>query len=212
MADSPLPPLSAVLASGSNADSPLARALSTLLEPSSILFNKLVSELATRLTASPPVVSYTQVLDRAFDVVKQWGDVHKLQFVRGHPRIGEVSGLSKLSAQEQGGDSANAKSTSTAQATPPEVLERLAFLNKCYERRYPGLVYITFVNGRSRAAIRDELEDKLRCDGALPDNEAGIAAIEPHDATGDVWVAELNRAVGDVQRIARSRLSKLESQ
>ena len=78
----------------------------------------------------------------ASNVISGWDDDLKTQFIAGHPRIGEVNGLSQLSAQEQ-----------AAKATPPEVLARLAHLNTCYENHYPGLIYITFVNGRSRAQI-----------------------------------------------------------
>ena len=48
-------------------------------------------------------------------------NARKAAFVAGHPRIGEVHNLSRLSAGEQ-----------AAAATPPEVLARLAHLNACY--------------------------------------------------------------------------------
>ncbi|KAH7335233.1 Oxo-4-hydroxy-4-carboxy-5-ureidoimidazoline decarboxylase, partial [Rhizoctonia solani] len=106
------------------------------------------------------------------------------QFIAGHPRIGEVSNLSALSAAEQ-----------AKHATPPEVLERLKGLNEAYEKRYPGLVYITFVNGRTRAEIVPEMEEAI--------------AGDPVEVGGEEWTKELRRALMDVGKIAKSRLSKL---
>jgi hypothetical protein len=41
------------------------------------------------------------------------------------------------------------------------ITTRLQELNGQYRKAYPGLLYLTFVNGRSREAIADELEDFL---------------------------------------------------
>lgn len=70
-------------------------------------------------------------------------------------------------------------------------------LNARYEKVYPGLRYITFVNGRSRAEIAQEIE------GVLSSNQESV------EVGGDQWTRELNRAVTDVGRIAKSRLNKL---
>lgn len=203
----PLPSLSQILSSPATADSPLAHTLGILLESSTVLLNTLVPQLASRLALPPPPVHYTQLIDRAFDVIRGWDDTQRAHFIHGHPRIGEVNNLSRMSAQEQAGESNKAKAVPTS----PDVLRRLAFLNRCYERRYPGLVYITFVNGRSRAQIRDEMEEKLSAEGVLPvdEGEQGISGIEPRGVTDNEWQKELGRAVEDVARIAKSRLEKL---
>lgn len=191
--DSPIPSLETVLSSSPESTSPLATTLSVLFEPSPILFDRLVPELATSFASGSKVDSYTALIDRATGVIDAWDDQQKAQFVAGHPRIGESQHLSALSANEQG-----ASSTSiTIASTPPEVLERLAELNARYEKTYPGLRYITFVNGRSRAEIAQEIE------GVLSSKQ------EPVEVGGDQWTRELNRAVTDVDRIAKSRLSKL---
>lgn len=124
-----------------------------------------------------------------------WSEDLKTEFIAGHPRIGEVKGLSALSAQEQ-----------AAKATPPEVLRRLTHLNACYERRYPGLIYITFVNGRSRAQVMEEMEDVLGLERSLSGEEPRVEIVEVVERGSEEWRRELERAVGDVVRIAESRL------
>jgi hypothetical protein len=64
----------------------------------------------------------------AIELIHTWPTSDKAAFIHGHPRIGEQSNLSAMSAAEQ-----------ARYATPPEVLERLAVLNQEYERVYPGL-------------------------------------------------------------------------
>ncbi|KAL1747924.1 Oxo-4-hydroxy-4-carboxy-5-ureidoimidazoline decarboxylase [Schizophyllum fasciatum] len=190
-----LPRLSAIQASSGDSEGPLASALALLLEPSPVLLTRLVPELAR---ADLQLQSYAALVDAALEAVSRWAPSYQAQFVAGHPRIGETQALSHLSAQEQ-----------AARATPPEVLARLAHLNACYERRYPGLIYITFVNGRSRAEIALEMEDKLGLEHSLSPDQPSLDAIEPVIVEGDVWLSEVSRAVGDVGNIAKSRLRSL---
>lgn len=165
----------------------LIATLSTLLEPSSIL-----TRAAQRLGDNPDSLNqchtYTELIELVFDEIGNMDSDSKAKFIAGHPRIGETRNLSTLSTKEQ-----------ASTATPPEVLERLAVLNGLYEQRYPGLRYITFVNGRTRLQIADELQSKLDASSSLP-VEVG----------GDAWRAELARALRDVQLIAESRLKVLK--
>ncbi|KAI5124207.1 hypothetical protein M0805_005057 [Coniferiporia weirii] len=196
-----------------SSDSPLAHTLALLFETSPILLNVLVPEFSQRLcdigqTDLPE--SHAQLIDHALQIVHGWGWSAKADFVGGHPRIGEVNGLSAMSAVEQG--QTGQVSVGNAPApTRPEVLARLAFLNNVYERRYLGLVYITFVNGRSRAQIRDEMEEKLSEEGVLPaiGEDCVLESIVPQNVCGDAWCKEVKRAVDDVGKIAKSRLCKL---
>ena len=195
--------------SESNFSSELASSLSLLFEPSPILTTKLVPELIHQLYSSTDrPTNYSELIDQTLGVVNSWELKDKAEFVGGHPRIGEIKAPNTLSAMEQG-------QTNTSAATPPDVLERLAFLNKAYERKYPKLVYITFVNGRSRAQIRDEMEERLKLEGVLPaadeyhSTNPGLEGIVPHDENSDAWRKEVDRAVYDVGRIAKSRLEKL---
>ncbi|KAI5894994.1 uncharacterized protein SCHCODRAFT_02618296 [Schizophyllum commune H4-8] len=192
-----LPPLAALRCSSDSHEASLASTLSLLLEPSPILLNRLVPELA-QSGRTNDLHSYAALIDLALDVVSHWPPDAQAQFIAGHPRIGETQALSHLSAKEQ-----------AAKATPPEVLARLAHLNAYYERRYPGLIYITFVNGRSRAEIAREMEDKLGLEHSLAADQPPLSGIEPVEVEGEEWLREVTRAVGDVGKIAKSRLRAL---
>lgn len=184
-----LPPLSLALSSSET----LANALSTLFESSPVLLSKLVPQLSALFT--PPPSTYTALIDLAITTIAAWDVPTKAAFIAAHPRIGESANLSHLSRQEQ-----------AAKVVPPEVLARLEVLNGVYEKRYPGLRYITFVNGRSRAEVRDEMEAVLGVE------EVGGSAVEdvsPVEVGGKAWMEELDRAIVDVGRIAKSRLRAL---
>ena len=199
--------------SAHEASKQLSDALSLLFEPSDTLSKIIVPALFDRIRTTSDENdlpgNYSILVDAAVEVVSSLPDDEKASFIGGHPRIGEVKGLSAMSAAEQG------LSTGTPSAvtpTPPDVLRRLAQLNAAYEARYPGLVYITFVNGRTRAQIRNEMEEKLHEEGVLPpgaDAEHGIGEITPHIRTGDAWRKEMERAVRAIRDIAQSRLEKL---
>lgn len=183
----------------------LATTVSLLFEPSPILFSKLVPQLTTSLSEDPSsVTTFTNLIDKAVESINLWDDGDKADFIKGHPRIGESHNLSKLSAKEQGGNNTNA-----SQTTPPEVLARLAHLNACYEHVYPDLVYITFVNGRSRAAIAEEMEDALGIEHSLDAGKPPVGELAVVEKGEMKWRSELNRAVVDVGRIAKSRLKGL---
>jgi 2-oxo-4-hydroxy-4-carboxy--5-ureidoimidazoline (OHCU) decarboxylase len=145
--------------------------------------------------------SYTQLIDLSLQEIFEWDIPSQSEFISGHPRIGENSNLSKLSAAEQG--------ALRLKPTPPEVLARLAHLNALYEARYPGLRYITFVNGRSRPVIAEEMEDVLGIEHSLELDQPTVGTIKPIDQESEEWRRELKRAVGDVGKIAKSRLGAL---
>src|SRR5579863_3043632 len=193
-----LPPVSEIYASRDvSRDGPLARAFATLFEPSSALFEFFVPSVIA-IMADPddrrriPRRTYNTLIDIAISEIRGWPHERQASFIGGHPRIGEIKGLSALSASEQ-----------AAHATPPEVLARLAELNEEYERRYPGLRYITFVNGRSRKMIMLEMMEKLGIedDWRKGDNK------EVYRQGSDEWVLEVRRALKDIGNIAKSRLA-----
>ena len=209
MGDTALPSLREIVSNASenieDATAPLATTLSLLFEPSPILYSKLVPQLTASLTEDPSsVTTYTDLIDKAVKLINSWDDGHKVDFIKGHPRIGESHNLSKLSAKEQGGNNTN-----TSRATPPEVLKRLEHLNACYQHVYPDLVYITFVNGRSRGAIAEEIEDVLGIEHSLVAGEPPVGELVVVERGETKWRSELNRAVVDVGKIAKSRLKGL---
>jgi hypothetical protein len=100
----------------------------TTLEVPDDLVDRLVQDATAFLDVqSPPRLPGT-LLWSAERVIRAWPVADQASFIHGHPRIGELVGLSVLSAQEQ-----------AQRATPQHVLDRLAYLNEEYERRYPGL-------------------------------------------------------------------------
>ncbi|KAF9462905.1 Oxo-4-hydroxy-4-carboxy-5-ureidoimidazoline decarboxylase [Collybia nuda] len=193
-----LPPLSGIFGVPSHKDSALGKALAILFEPSPTLISRLEPQLAL-LQQSPS--SYSELIDTALATITGWDTSAQSDFIAGHPRIGESKNLSNLSAKEQSGTGIS--------PTPPEVLARLAHLNACYEAKYPGLRYITFVNGRPRHAIAEELEDLLGFNHSLLADEPALIGIESMDITGDLWRGELRRAIEDIGLIAKSRLVAL---
>jgi len=192
-----LPPLASILSSSAEPDAPLAKALSILLEPTPILFAEIVPKVATSLSPDSHITSYSRLVSASMGIVENCDDDLKAQFIAGHPRIGETHNLSDLSASEQGTD------------TPTEVLSRLKHLNDCYEKRYPGLRYITVVGGRSRAEIALEMEVLLGIEHSLAPDKPVIDGIESFDHSRHEWVVELDRAVYAVGRIAQNRLHSL---
>lgn len=101
----------------------------------------------------------------------------------------------------------------------------LALLNHLYEQRYPSLRYVTFVNGRSRSEIAKELENllspilksdsipsDLKVDPEIPnqnnlDFKLQERLIIPFGS--QEWKTELERALGDLFKIARDRAKKM---
>jgi len=193
-----IPPLAEIQQGSSNA---LAVALEILFEHSPVLINTLQPQLRDILNKSSlPLESYTQLIDYAIAQIMSWDLSAQSQFISGHPRIGENKNLSKLSAKEQG---------SGVIPTSPKVLARLSHLNACYEIRYPRLRYITFVNGRTRLAIAEEMEDMLGLPHSLSPDDPPFDTIYPIDISSEEWKRELNRAVVDIGLIAKSRLGAL---
>ncbi|PYH89558.1 hypothetical protein BO71DRAFT_444510 [Aspergillus ellipticus CBS 707.79] len=73
-----------------------------------------------------------------------------------HPRLGQPKGaptehLSELSKKEQ----ANLNTGAEEQA------EKLKRLNAEYEDKFPGLRFVTFVNGRNRDVIMEEMRQRM---------------------------------------------------
>lgn len=172
----------------------LEHSLGILFEPSPILKAKLVPNLGRTIqsSSSSPIESYGDLVDLSLYEMSSWSSSERASFISGHPRIGEVSNLSALSAAEQ-----------ASKKTPPEVLERLEYLNSQYEVAYPGLRYITFVNGRSRAQIIPEIE------GVLGLEDGKIREVVIHQEGSKEWTKELDRAIDDVGLIAKARLSAM---
>ena len=199
-----IPPLAEIQQGSSNA---LAVALEILFEHSPVLINTLQPQLIDILKKSTlPLESYTELINYAISQIMTWDLSAQSEFISGHPRIGENKNLSKLSAKEQQGSGSG---SGVVIPTSPEVLARLSHLNACYEIRYPGLRYITFVNERSRLEIAEEMEDMLGFPHSLSPDNPPFDTIYPVDISSEEWKRELDRAVHDIGLIAKSRLGAL---
>ncbi|KAL5343064.1 Oxo-4-hydroxy-4-carboxy-5-ureidoimidazoline decarboxylase [Aspergillus crustosus] len=103
-----------------------------------------------------------------------------------HPRLGQpkttaaTEHLSELSKKEQENLNTGAE----------EQAEKLRTLNAEYEEKFPGLRFVTFVNGRSRDVIMEEMRERM---------DRGDAERE---------VEEIIQAMCD---IAKDRAGKLQS-
>jgi 2-oxo-4-hydroxy-4-carboxy-5-ureidoimidazoline decarboxylase len=124
--------------------------------------------------------SYEELIDRAEGIAIQMPEDEQLELIDGHPRIGaDPTTVSAASHREQG-------YYKPASPSDDALAERLEDLNNEYEKRF-GFRFCTFVAGRPRSEIADELQGRLD---------------EPRKA-------ELARALADVFAIARSRLATL---
>lgn len=185
-----LPPIEKVV--GPQAEAKESRtALSLLFEVSESIDRCLIPLLQK---IESPCLTYEEVISVCQRIVEVEFDLEdRVSFLGSHPRIGEVKGLSKISANEQ----------QNHKPTDPKVLQELERLNRVYEATYPGLRYVTFVNGRSREEIMHEMQHKLYGDGSLE----GTLMVHERD---EAWHIEIARGINDVFRIAVSRLRVLQ--
>jgi 2-oxo-4-hydroxy-4-carboxy--5-ureidoimidazoline (OHCU) decarboxylase len=87
-------------------------------------------------------------LGRADEVLSRLSDEEKVEALGAHPAIGQRTGLSARSAEEQGTD------------TDPAVLSDLAYLNQVYEEKF-GFRFVVFVAGRPNTEILEVLRGRI---------------------------------------------------
>ncbi|HEY8169263.1 MAG TPA: 2-oxo-4-hydroxy-4-carboxy-5-ureidoimidazoline decarboxylase [Candidatus Limnocylindrales bacterium] len=139
----------------------------------------------TRLTASRPFGSPTEMFATARRIAQAMPEPEQLELIDAHPRLGAAPGsVSALSFVEQGYDRDAADAA--AEAERRRVAAELGRLNTAYEARF-GFRYCVFVAGRPRADL-------------LPGLEAALTADRG---------AELRRAIDAVVDIAADRYASL---
>ncbi|KAN0059926.1 hypothetical protein ACQY0O_007899 [Thecaphora frezii] len=191
----------------------LALILLRLLECPTELLPTLASQCATAIADLPDEDrprSFEGLLDVARFCVDDdpgWDVPHRAKFLGGHPRIGapitnNTAELSEESRNEQlkGGH------------VDPATLQRLAKLNALYEARYPGLRFVTYVAGRSRTAVADELADNLGPAIADLASASDLPAAEVKPPGTQEWDTELERGSDALWEIAADRAGKLTAQ
>lgn len=105
------------------------------------------------------------------EVLATVSDKDKVEALRAHPAIGQRTGLSALSAAEQGADA------------DPAVLDELARLNTAYESRF-GFRFVVFVNGRPKAEVLEVLRERIE---NAPEEELDTGCRELVAIARDRW-------------------------
>jgi len=127
--------------------------LSALFEPCPAL-----NTLALDYLAAGPFESYDDLIGIVYGLLADLNGSKTakntewlLKILAAHPRLGAKKVESELSAGEQA-------SLATVNAEEEEALKRL---NEEYEKKFPGMRYIAFVNGRSRQIIIKDMERRI---------------------------------------------------
>ncbi|KAK4174333.1 Oxo-4-hydroxy-4-carboxy-5-ureidoimidazoline decarboxylase [Triangularia setosa] len=161
-------------------DTTVTSTLDLLFEPTSELHSLALPTIRTCSFGSYDELIDTlrgQLLTLASEVQDNSDGKKKLHHVLGsHPRLGAPKAkkqgekeeeLSEQSRHEQrqlrGGDEKEAR--------------RLAELNEEYERTFPGLRYVVFVNGRGRGVIMEDMERRIRRGDSREEEKEGIQAM-----------------------------------
>jgi 2-oxo-4-hydroxy-4-carboxy--5-ureidoimidazoline (OHCU) decarboxylase len=133
-----------------------------------------------RLAAARPFADESALWSAALRIARAMPEADQVELINAHPRLGALpASVSAFSFREQGYGSAEAQAQAAGADRVAAELERL---NAAYEARF-GFHYCIFVNGRSR----DEL---------IPGMASALQADRP---------SEIDRALGDIVAIARSR-------
>lgn len=109
---------------------------------------------------------------------------HLAEIVSAHPRLGDPPKRLSAHSKEEQKNLNNSKDS-------PEVRRKLVELNKAYEETYPGLLFVAFVNGRSRPEILKVMEQRI--------------------GSGNSWFREVEIAINELCAIALDRIKKWET-
>jgi len=119
-----------------------------------------------------------------------------MPLLTAHPAIGQKKKLSSLSATEQ----------RSAEAVDPVVQVHLTILNKAYEAKYPELRYVTWVNGRTKTQIAQEMRRML---DVRTVESVDPAMVVPFAPGSPEWLEELDRGAEATMKIAKDRTNKI---
>jgi len=160
---STLPPVSAICSLPAQER---AAVLDLLFEPSTALhtlsiellktetftdYDDLIASVGVQLTdlAESPSTSDTKWLE---------------SILSSHPRLGEKKVESAQSQREQ----------AQLHSGDPHEADKLRELNDEYEKTYPGLRFVVFVNGRSRPVIMDDMKKRIAAHDIDDERHAAI--------------------------------------
>ncbi|KAI1204359.1 Oxo-4-hydroxy-4-carboxy-5-ureidoimidazoline decarboxylase [Annulohypoxylon truncatum] len=139
-------------------DEIIKSALDALFEPSADLHDLAIPSIHD----SPPFSSYESLVKHVGAILSQLAQSsssdarEKLHGVLGsHPRLGEKKVESAQSRAEQAHLNTGNSKDKEEEAT------KLKALNDEYESKFPGLRYVVFVNGRSRAVVMQNMRERI---------------------------------------------------
>jgi 2-oxo-4-hydroxy-4-carboxy--5-ureidoimidazoline (OHCU) decarboxylase len=138
--------------------------------PRQLTVDELAELFGGRTTFVERLAALEDPLGRARELLTELKHAEQVEALNAHPPIG-ARRLTGRSAAEQGSDD------------DPEVLARLAELNRGYEAKF-GFRFLVFVNRRPRSAIVPVLEERL---GRTREEELETALDELVAIAHDRW-------------------------
>ncbi|AOA61701.1 Hypothetical protein PP7435_CHR1-0627 [Komagataella phaffii CBS 7435] len=157
--------------------------LAHLFEPCDTLTQYIIPKLFPINTEAneQPFKNYKELIDKCHSLfssllseINSSADPELTHIANGiigaHPRLGPQKGGSALSSHS------NSEQKSLAGSSAEETA-RLVELNESYEKTFPGLRYVVFVNGRSRPAIMNDMVERIFRNDIKAERQAAIDAM-----------------------------------
>lgn len=171
-------------------DTQIGAVLDALFEPCAALKSYLIPKIRTRPSANyPKLIDFCRAcLHTLIDEYETDSQAHSqvCNIVCAHPRLGvpkrDISSLSVHSQNEQ-------KSLNCGDPNG-ELGQKLARMNELYEEKFPGLIFVVFVNGRTREEIIEIMKERIASSN---------------------WKDEVRHAFDGMCDIALDRVNKLEA-
>ncbi|OBW64592.1 MAG: Uncharacterized protein AUREO_053430 [Aureobasidium pullulans] len=192
---SSLPPISSL---SSLAAEQRAGVLDLLFEPSTPLHTLSVELLSNQTFASyNDLIAAVGVQLTDLSESSSVSDTKWLESILGsHPRLGAKKVESAQSQAEQ----------AQLNTGGEEEAHKLRDLNEEYEKIYPGLRYVIFVNGRSRPVIMEDMKRRIAAGDIVAERAAAIKArLHDHFVLQDILTGKQAMC-----EIAADRASKLQ--
>ncbi|EFR04600.1 hypothetical protein MGYG_07607 [Nannizzia gypsea CBS 118893] len=140
--------------------------LDILFEPSQHLHNLALPLLQNPFNSYSELISCVQTELRQLAEKAASNDADKkilYDILGSHPRLGapKASHLSEFSRREQANLATAAAAAMASGQGDKDEADRLGRLNEEYERAFPGLRYVVFVNGRGRDVIMEDMRRRI---------------------------------------------------
>lgn len=114
--------------------------------------------------------------------------VRTLRSIKGRKELDEILNCHpRLGAQKVDSAHSQSEQKSLGSNTSTEQAARLKGLNELYERKFPGLRYVVFVNGQSRDVIMENMQYRIDRGDINQEREEAIQAM------GDIAKDRLNK-------------------